>query len=136
MELISKNFIKHVKHTVEFTNPTAKQRQKLWRSFLPPAVPLAENVDFKVLANDFVLSGGNIKYNFLLSQICLDVLYLSNFFRKRNACFAACSREALKPSPQITMKLLIEAARVNTISFYYFIQLRKIYTFVTGGRNS
>ncbi|MGN6110955.1 MAG: AAA family ATPase [Kofleriaceae bacterium] len=41
--------------------PEVPERERLWKSFLPPRAPVEPNIDLNVLANEFELSGGYIK---------------------------------------------------------------------------
>ena len=46
---------------MEFPQPDAATRAKLWRNLIPKAAPLAPEVDFSELGNRFEISGGHIK---------------------------------------------------------------------------
>lgn len=46
---------------VEFKMPDKKMRYELWRTLLPPKLPIADDVDFSYLADTFNFSGGDIK---------------------------------------------------------------------------
>jgi len=37
------------------------QRYRIWMQHIPPAAPLADDIDFNFLANRFPLAGGNIR---------------------------------------------------------------------------
>jgi len=41
--------------------PELKERERLWRSFLPPQAPVSTDVNLHILAKEFELSGGYIK---------------------------------------------------------------------------
>lgn len=58
---IDEAFIRRIKFIVSFSLPDATQRYALWKNFFPKNVPLANDIDFDFLANEFELSGGNIK---------------------------------------------------------------------------
>src|SRR5258706_7603003 len=61
---LSKNmddaFSRRMHYVVEFPLPNAVHRERLWRGMFPPEAPLAPDVDFKFLADQFPLSGGDI----------------------------------------------------------------------------
>jgi DNA polymerase III delta prime subunit len=46
---------------VPFYLPDEDQRREIWRASIPPNIALGKNVDFKALAQKFVLTGGLIK---------------------------------------------------------------------------
>jgi hypothetical protein len=67
---LSKNldeaFARRMQYIVEFPLPNARAREKLWRGMFPPQAPLADDVDFPFLADQFSLAGGDIR-NVVLS---------------------------------------------------------------------
>jgi SpoVK/Ycf46/Vps4 family AAA+-type ATPase len=54
-------FVRRLAFTVHFPFPDESQRRQIWKGVWPAAVPLASDVDIGFLANQFKLSGGNIK---------------------------------------------------------------------------
>jgi ATP-dependent 26S proteasome regulatory subunit len=46
---------------VEFPFPDEQYRQQLWQIAFPREAPVGEDVDFRALARDVRLAGGNIK---------------------------------------------------------------------------
>jgi len=54
-------FTRRIHYIVEFPFPEAQYRERIWRSLMPAAAPLAEDVDFGFLARQFELAGGNIR---------------------------------------------------------------------------
>jgi len=54
-------FTRRMHHVVEFPFPDADLRERIWKTILPPAAPLAPGVDFAFLARQFELAGGNIR---------------------------------------------------------------------------
>jgi hypothetical protein len=54
-------FVRRLAFTVQFPFPDVGDRQRIWEGMFPAQVPLAEDVNFEVLANQFKFSGGNIK---------------------------------------------------------------------------
>jgi hypothetical protein len=63
-------FLRRIQYVVRFPFPDAAQRERLWRSCLPPAMPVAE-LDIPGLARKFELAGGPIK------NIVLTAAYLA-----------------------------------------------------------
>ncbi|WP_266168315.1 ATP-binding protein [Dyella subtropica] len=53
-------FTRRFKFMIEYPFPGVAQRQLLWRKAFPPDAPLADDVDFELLADKAALSGGNI----------------------------------------------------------------------------
>lgn len=54
-------FVRRITYMVRFDNPDVDARYRLWTSILPKEVPIAEDIDFHLLAETFQLSGSNIK---------------------------------------------------------------------------
>ena len=54
-------FARRMAHLVEFPFPDASLREKLWRKSVPACAPLDTAVNFTALANQFHVSGGNIR---------------------------------------------------------------------------
>jgi SpoVK/Ycf46/Vps4 family AAA+-type ATPase len=54
-------FMRRVQAVVEFPFPDAEYRQRIWNSVFPQEAPLHDDVDFKLLAHEVQLAGGNIK---------------------------------------------------------------------------
>ena len=54
-------FARRILYKIHFPMPELEQRQRIWQSLIPAEAPLAEDVDFELLAEDFELSGGQIK---------------------------------------------------------------------------
>jgi AAA+ superfamily predicted ATPase len=54
-------FSRRMHHVVEFPFPDAEHREKIWRSILPPAAPIAGDINFGFLARQFELAGGSIR---------------------------------------------------------------------------
>ena len=68
-------FTRRLHYVVEFPEPDAVQRERLWRAVFPAAAPLADDVDFGFLARQFELSGGDIR----------NVILEAAFLAARNA---------------------------------------------------
>jgi SpoVK/Ycf46/Vps4 family AAA+-type ATPase len=54
-------FVRRIGAIVEFPFPDAEYRQQIWEVIFPQAAPLAEDVNFGILARQVKLAGGNIK---------------------------------------------------------------------------
>jgi ATP-dependent 26S proteasome regulatory subunit len=54
-------FKRRVRFAVQFELPDVAEREKLWRSMFPREVPLADDVDWRALADRFEMAGGYIK---------------------------------------------------------------------------
>jgi ATP-dependent 26S proteasome regulatory subunit len=71
---LSKNldeaFSRRMHYVVEFPLPNAAHREQLWRGMFPPQAPVADDVDFKFLSDQFALPGGDIR-NVVLSAAFL-----------------------------------------------------------------
>jgi SpoVK/Ycf46/Vps4 family AAA+-type ATPase len=62
-------FSRRMQFVIDFPLPDAGGRERLWRGMLPPALPLAGDIDFPFLARQFVLAGGDIR------NVVLDAAY-------------------------------------------------------------
>jgi SpoVK/Ycf46/Vps4 family AAA+-type ATPase len=54
-------FLRRLNFRVRFPAPEAEERAELWRRLLPPETGLGDHVDFQVLAERFVMTGGHIR---------------------------------------------------------------------------
>ena len=54
-------FKRRVRFAVQFELPGQPERRALWQSMFPPKVPLAENIDWDLIARQFEMAGGYIK---------------------------------------------------------------------------
>jgi ATP-dependent 26S proteasome regulatory subunit len=54
-------FARRLQYVIEFPQPPAALREQIWRHIFPTAVPLADDVDYQFLAQQFELAGGNIR---------------------------------------------------------------------------
>lgn len=66
MPNMDKAFLRRFRFLIEFPFPSAQQREALWRQSFPGNVPLANDVDFELLAHRAALAGGSI-HNVALS---------------------------------------------------------------------
>ncbi|WP_211463534.1 ATP-binding protein [Collimonas silvisoli] len=57
---MDKAFTRRFKFMIEYPFPGGEQRLQLWRNAFPAATPLADDVDFALLAKSAALSGGSI----------------------------------------------------------------------------
>ncbi len=58
---IDKAFERRITFKVNFPFPEPEYRERIWRHHLPARAPIAEDIDTRVLARSFELSGGSIK---------------------------------------------------------------------------
>lgn len=58
---IDKAFMRRIRFIVEFYMPDESQRYLLWKQSFPESNPLSQDVDLEWLAEEFELSGSNIK---------------------------------------------------------------------------
>jgi hypothetical protein len=54
-------FLRRMHFVVEFPFPDQEHRRRIWRAVFPHEAPLADEVDFDVLAQEIKLAGGNIR---------------------------------------------------------------------------
>lgn len=54
-------FTRRLDFIIEFPFPQKAERLGIWQVSLPPALPLAEEIDWELLASRFELAGGNIR---------------------------------------------------------------------------
>lgn len=54
-------FLRRMHFTIEFPFPSKECRLKIWKTLMPEKAPVADDIDFDFLANNFQLAGGNIK---------------------------------------------------------------------------
>ena len=60
-DAIDSAFARRFHAVVDFPRPDAKARSQLWKQHIPPRAPLAPEVDFPMLAESVVLTGGQIR---------------------------------------------------------------------------
>ena len=54
-------FTRRLQFAVDFPFPEAADRQRIWETLFPPAVPRQPDLNFDLLARRFKLAGGNIR---------------------------------------------------------------------------
>ena len=54
-------FVRRLQFIVEFPFPNEDYRQKIWEVMFPSATPISREVNFKTLAREVKLAGGNLK---------------------------------------------------------------------------
>jgi SpoVK/Ycf46/Vps4 family AAA+-type ATPase len=54
-------FLRRLDFVIRFPYPEEAERYRIWSRIWPEAVPLADDIDFRVLAHRYRLSGGNIR---------------------------------------------------------------------------
>lgn len=68
---IDRAFTRRFKFIVEYPFPNTPQRLELWENAFPPDVPLNDDIDFELIAERAVLSGGSI------NNIAIRVAFLA-----------------------------------------------------------
>lgn len=99
-ESIDDAFKRRLRFKVEFPFPTQQEREQLWKSMIPQAAPLSDDVSFEELAERFELSGAHIK----------------------NVVLRAASMAAQRKS-RITMDLFLRAANREYLEMGKLIQV-------------
>lgn len=64
-------FSRRMHYVIEFGRPNETEREKLWRGMFPQDTPLADDINFHFLADQFELPGGDIRV------IALDAAFLA-----------------------------------------------------------
>ncbi len=59
-DLLDSALERRIRHKVLFAAPCSEARARIWRSRIPASAPLAGDVDFAALAEEFELTGGQI----------------------------------------------------------------------------
>ncbi len=67
---IDEAFSRRMHYVIEFPQPDALARERLWRGMFPDAAPVAADLDFTFLARQFELAGGDIRNVALDSAYC------------------------------------------------------------------
>jgi len=60
-DAIDSAFARRFQTVIDFPRPDAKARKQIWKQHIPPKAPLASEVDFQMLAESVVLTGGQIR---------------------------------------------------------------------------
>jgi hypothetical protein len=68
---IDEAFNRRMLYVIDFPRPQESERERIWRSMFPPTCPLADDVDFGYLAQQFDLAGGDIR------NVALDAAFLA-----------------------------------------------------------
>ena len=58
---VDRAFSRRMHFVIEFPQPDATLRERLWRQALPPEAPVAPDIDFGFLAHQFAFAGGDIR---------------------------------------------------------------------------
>lgn len=58
---VDEAFLRRLHAVIPFPEPSFQERCALWRTLSPPELPLAEDVDLERLAEDYALTGGEIR---------------------------------------------------------------------------
>jgi len=68
---LDESFVRRLAFTIHFPFPDEESRLRIWQHIWPAETPLAEDVDLRYLAQEYKLSGGNIR------NIALAAAYLA-----------------------------------------------------------
>jgi len=68
---IDEAFSRRMHYVVEFPLPDDGLRERLWRGMFPSLVPLDQDVDFRFLAKQFAITGGDIR------NVALDAAFMA-----------------------------------------------------------
>ncbi len=85
---MDKAFMRRLRFVIDFPDPGTQERELIWRKVFPAQAPLANNINFAVLARKIELPGGNIQ------QIAIRAAFF-----------------AVQEKSDITMQHITEAAR-------------------------
>ncbi len=72
-----KAFVRRLTYAAHLDSPTAEERLALWQNTLPDTVPMEDDIDFEVFADNFEISGSNIK------SILYSAAYLAGAEKKK-----------------------------------------------------
>ncbi len=61
MENIDKAFYRRMSYIIEFKEPSAEERLKLWHKLTPERMPLHDDVNYETLASKYNFTGGDIR---------------------------------------------------------------------------
>jgi SpoVK/Ycf46/Vps4 family AAA+-type ATPase len=61
LDHIDTAFLRRMQYIIEFKRPTENLRKQLWEHLVPEKLPIADDVDYEVLARQFEFTGGEIK---------------------------------------------------------------------------
>jgi hypothetical protein len=64
-------FNRRMQYVIDFPRPQESERERIWRGMFPPSCPLSADVDFRFLARQFDLAGGDIR------NVALDAAFLA-----------------------------------------------------------
>ncbi|MGB0590477.1 MAG: AAA family ATPase [Myxococcota bacterium] len=71
--LIDPAFKRRLRYQIHFPLPAAEERSGIWRSLMPPEMPLSDDVDIDELAHRFEFSGGHVKNAVLTAAILATI---------------------------------------------------------------
>ena len=77
-------FLRRLRYVIDFSSPGINEREKIWKQVIPSTIDVSE-IDFRFLAKQFQLSGGNIR----------SIVF--------NTCLQSINGSAENHKPKITM---------------------------------
>jgi SpoVK/Ycf46/Vps4 family AAA+-type ATPase len=87
---IDEAFIRRMRFIINFPFPDKEMREKIWQKVFPKNTPIEKDIDFSLLAQNFALSGANIR----------NIALFSAFF-------------AAEQEEEIQMKQIIDALKIE-----------------------
>ena len=99
-------FVRRLHLTADFPFPDEDARFEIWSRHLPPALPLDEDVDLRLLAKQYRLSGGNIR------NACVTAAFLAAAEDSRAGM--AHFQRAIRREHQKMGKLLLNPAEATS----------------------
>jgi SpoVK/Ycf46/Vps4 family AAA+-type ATPase len=68
---IDEAFNRRMQYVIDFPRPEEAERERIWRGMFPPQSPIGADVDFRFLARQFDLAGGEIR------NVALDAAFIA-----------------------------------------------------------
>lgn len=107
-------FARRMAHLVEFPFPDAPLREMLWRKSVPALAPLDDKVNFTALANQFHVSGGNIR------NITLAAAFLASELGS-----PICMEQLIRATARELEKIGRQPSRAEFSEFYPLVEHRQ-----------
>ncbi|WP_341878091.1 ATP-binding protein [Defluviitalea saccharophila] len=111
LQNIDEAFIRRINFIIHFPFPDEESRKKIWEKIFPDQTPLDDDIDFKYLAKNFEISGGNIK------NIALSAAFLAASENTSVGMYQILS--ALKHELRKQGKILL---REDFGEYYYYLE--------------
>ena len=108
---IDEAFARRMSHIVEFPFPDVALRQQLWRQCLPAEAPLNADVNFAALANQFHVTGGNIR----------NITLAAAFVASEQGCVIGMDH-LIRATARELVKIGRQPSRAEFDNFYSLVQ--------------